>query len=316
MKAALWFFLVLFTTNLRAQSSDCVLNPVTHSFDNPDCKTWQQILSDYPAGENFLDVPQEISQCAGQQCQAGGGITGVWAFSGHAGEGRGPQGMYWQLGVIHYGSDYVEIRGIHLKGPYAGMLTGYKGVVKGDRIEGWATWAWKDQIGKSPWSATIMKPAPKDPEVSTWKFDCEPWPGVPQAIKTPLAATEHFEENHDYAKAVCWAKTAAIRDQDAKGARETSLLYITMRNMEKARYWERIAALRGSPIPSDLKLDEPEFQEQKSWFEEWLDEPAGDWTAEEYYQRCTNVTPEKKQIWGMQCYGHLPSGELRIHRAQ
>jgi hypothetical protein len=272
-------------------------------------------LTDAKPGDNFLDVPQEISQCGGGACPQGGGLQGVWAFSGHMGEGQGEDGMTWRLGVFHYGADYVEIRGLTLSGRLIGMWTSYRGVVKGDRIDGVITWHWNDEVSTEVWSATITKPAPKDPEAAMWKSDCAPWSGFPQADpKYPLKAVEHFYDVSDYEEALCWAKTAAIRDDNPKGAEETAVLYARIGSMEKARYWERIAALRGSPLPPDFRIDVAEFHKQKSWYDDWITPaPLTEWSEENYHDQCVKTRDNPHPGGGLDCYAHKPSGELYSH---
>src|SRR5271157_5317780 len=82
-----------------------------------------------------MHLPAKMSECEAGQC-------GIWEFSGKTGTARWPSGAYATLTLERLDSSGVTIRRVDQGGSTPGFVAVYRGVIKGDRIDGDVTWSW------------------------------------------------------------------------------------------------------------------------------------------------------------------------------
>jgi hypothetical protein len=243
-----------------------VINAVAIDEGSPAKNTPEQALLQIPQRQNSsnidpLAVPEEMISCSGKDCPYTGARS-VWTFSGA--EGRGIiDDEQFDITAVHYERDNMVFRVQKMVGQQnAGATYEFKGAVKGDRIEGTATWVLNGQTGSDPWMARVIHPAPYDEDVWWQLFYCDAVPDKPQA--SAMEAAEYFYKQNNAEQEFCWVQVAAIRDHDAQGANDLSRMYarggIYPSDMGRARFWERVAALRGKPIGPPAALDRPDVK--------------------------------------------------------
>lgn len=110
------------------------------------------------------------TECMGEQCTPGAGISGIWSFSGILGTANWNDGAEAKVIIEQFDKKGVRIRRIDLPNSSSyGLTAVYKGTRHGDRVKGTVVWSWNghwnDEHPAGHWSAEIPKAMPAPPLV-------------------------------------------------------------------------------------------------------------------------------------------------------
>lgn len=108
------------------------------------------------------------SECMGQQCVPGSGVSGRWKFNGILGTAAWSNGAEAKVVIEQFSADGVEIRRIDLPDSASyGLTAVYKGTIHAGRVEGTVVWSWNghwnDKHPAGRWSAQIRQALPALP---------------------------------------------------------------------------------------------------------------------------------------------------------
>lgn len=123
------------------------------------------------------------TECMGEQCTPGSGISGTWKFSGILGTSDWNDGAEAKVVIERFDEKGVEIRRIDLPNSSSyGLTAVYKGRRHGDRVDGTVVWSWNghwnDEHPAGRWSAEIRGVLPTPPPaeaipIPTSMIECE-----------------------------------------------------------------------------------------------------------------------------------------------
>jgi enterochelin esterase-like enzyme len=115
----------------------------------------------------LIPIPYSLTECENDQCAVGGPGGCAWVFHGTEGDGKCGSGAVEKLVVRQFNADGVVIlRTDPPSSDSPGLSAVYTGILRGNRITGYATWSWPDHWDNrrpaSQWSATVRDVASTD----------------------------------------------------------------------------------------------------------------------------------------------------------
>ncbi|MGH9616191.1 MAG: alpha/beta hydrolase-fold protein, partial [Acidobacteriaceae bacterium] len=102
-----------------------------------------QNVSAHPTPPSAIKIPPSLAECEVNQCAPGREGGCLWVFHGLEGQAQCRNGALAKLVIQQFDSDGIVIRRIDLpKSPSYGLTGIYTGVLRGNRITGYATYSW------------------------------------------------------------------------------------------------------------------------------------------------------------------------------